>query len=113
MSVNAKIGALKLSSVHIPALVQRGTNFWLACQFELEPGEQLYSVKWYKDNQEFYRLQAAEHLQPPMQVQANSNTDGQQQQQYFSQSGLNVMVSCLGSLNSTIIMPHEARAEQS
>lgn len=42
----------------IPALVERGRSFWLSCDYELDSdkGEELYSVKWYKNNEEFYRL---------------------------------------------------------
>jgi len=72
----------------MPSLVQRGSNFWLSCQFEFEPGkgEQLYSVKWYKNNEEFYRL---------LQFQNGPEAQGaqQQQQQQFSVPGANVMVS--------------------
>lgn len=61
----------------MPALVQRGSNFWLACQAQLDPGDQLYSVKWYKDNQEFHR----------------ALTEAQPEQQSFGLPGLNVLVS--------------------
>jgi hypothetical protein len=87
----------------MPALVQRGTNFWLSCQYELQAAggppssswagsqrhatgapdsehEQLYSVKWYKNNEEFYRLIFAP-------------AGGADQQQYFTQPGVNVLVS--------------------
>lgn len=99
--------ALKFRSVQIPALVQRGTNFWLSCQFEMDgqgdSGEQLYSVKWYKNNEEFYRLIAANNSATSTAINSNqyalidaNNQQGQptsMQQQYFSQVGLNVMVS--------------------
>lgn len=76
--------------MQIPALVQRNTNFWLACHYELdqEVGEQLYSIKWYKKNEEFYRLLAGSPDASP-----TSGSSGQQQQQYFGQAGVNVMVS--------------------
>lgn len=61
----------------MPALVQRGSNFWLVCESQLDPGDQLYSIKWYKDNQEFHRALA----------------EPQQSQQSFSLPGLNVLVS--------------------
>lgn len=74
--------ALRFSSIQMPALVQRGTNFWLSCQFDLAHGvDQLYSVKWYKNNEEFYRL-----------LVSNSNWNSGEQQ-HFSVPGVNVMVS--------------------
>lgn len=96
--------SLRFSSIQIPALVQRGSNFALACLYELEPSEQLYSVKWYKGNEEFYKLQATNNnqlQQPPISAQyqyQRLQQDAQvepsgQQQQYFSQAGVNVRVS--------------------
>lgn len=38
----------------IPTHVIRGQNVRLECNFELD-SENLYSVKWYKDGNEFYR----------------------------------------------------------
>lgn len=76
----------------MPALVQRGTNFWLACQLELDPSDQLYSVKWYRNNEEFYRLilGPADHSAA---LVGGEQAAGGLQQQYFAQTGVNVMVS--------------------
>lgn len=38
----------------MPGAVASGTDIWLHCDFDLE-GDSLYSVKWYKNNVEFYR----------------------------------------------------------
>lgn len=38
----------------VPEHVVRGQNIRLECNFNLD-GEMLYSVKWYKDGNEFYR----------------------------------------------------------
>lgn len=38
----------------VPEHVVRGQNIRLECNFNLD-GETLYSVKWYKDGNEFYR----------------------------------------------------------
>jgi hypothetical protein len=35
-------------------LLQVGESSSLRCDYDLE-GDSLYSIKWYKDNQEFYR----------------------------------------------------------
>ncbi|XP_071448887.1 uncharacterized protein [Hetaerina americana] len=45
---------LRLTKVTIPAYKIRSEMALLECGHELE-GDRLYSVKWYKDNEEFYR----------------------------------------------------------
>ncbi|XP_071448003.1 uncharacterized protein [Hetaerina americana] len=45
---------LRLTKVSIPTYRIRGEMALLECGHELE-GDGLYSVKWYKDNEEFYR----------------------------------------------------------
>jgi hypothetical protein len=46
--------SLKLLRVSVPQYKVRGDTALLECQYELG-GDKLYSVKWYKDNEEFYR----------------------------------------------------------
>ncbi|KZC14587.1 hypothetical protein WN55_07230 [Dufourea novaeangliae] len=46
--------ALRMLELVIPQHVVRGQNIRLECNFNLD-GETLYSVKWYKDGNEFYR----------------------------------------------------------
>ena len=38
----------------LPTVVQKGDKVDLRCNFQLE-GENMYSLKWYRDNVEFYR----------------------------------------------------------
>lgn len=45
---------LKLMRVHVPHYKIRGEMAFLECQFDMER-DTLYSVKWYKDNEEFFR----------------------------------------------------------
>ncbi|XP_058446677.1 uncharacterized protein LOC131427476 [Malaya genurostris] len=60
--------ALRLTTVRIPTYKFRGESALLECQYELSGQQQrtdltemaaeeerLYSIKWYKDNEEFYR----------------------------------------------------------
>lgn len=54
--------AIKLS-VAVPELVKLNDPFWLNCSQHTrqpatdnqEPGDDIYSIKWYKDDEEFYR----------------------------------------------------------
>lgn len=48
------IAALRLTEVRIPNHTVRGSTARLECHYEMD-GEALYSVKWYKDGNEFYR----------------------------------------------------------
>ena len=43
-----------LSDWALPTVVQKGDKVDLRCNFELS-GENMYSLKWYRDNVEFYR----------------------------------------------------------
>ncbi|KAI4460087.1 beat protein [Holotrichia oblita] len=43
-----------------PQVVQRGGNSTLSCSYDLEDA-QLYTVKWYRGNREFYRYTPSEH----------------------------------------------------
>ncbi|KAL2716902.1 hypothetical protein V1478_014578 [Vespula squamosa] len=49
-----EVEALRMLELVIPQYVVRGQNIRLECSFSLD-GEILYSVKWYKDGNEFYR----------------------------------------------------------
>lgn len=53
-SIFTVIAGLRLSRLDVPAAVIRGEPAWLNCSYDLEKDE-LYSVKWYKNNVEFYR----------------------------------------------------------
>ncbi|KAH8366482.1 hypothetical protein KR084_010821, partial [Drosophila pseudotakahashii] len=48
------VAGLKLTEVRIPKYVIKGSAAQLECLYDLD-GEALYSVKWYKDGNEFYR----------------------------------------------------------
>lgn len=41
----------------MPSLVSRGSSFFMSCEPELATSDsQIYSVKWYRNNAEFYRF---------------------------------------------------------
>lgn len=46
--------ALRLESFYIPDHAIQGEDVQLSCNYDLE-GDKLYSVKWYRNGQEFYR----------------------------------------------------------
>ncbi|KAG8186080.1 hypothetical protein JTE90_027074 [Oedothorax gibbosus] len=53
--VNAQAAlSLKLRDISVPAVVIRGESVWLNCTYDLG-NETLYSIKWHKNNVEFYR----------------------------------------------------------
>ena len=50
----------------VPQYRFRGTNASLLCKYELESNEELFSLKWYKEDTEFYRHTPQDPLsQPP------------------------------------------------
>ncbi|KAI5636337.1 hypothetical protein NE865_10921 [Phthorimaea operculella] len=53
---------LRVVGISVPSLKQRGESASLSCEYDLEGGK-LYSVKWYRDNEEFYRYMP--RLRPP------------------------------------------------
>ena len=46
---------LKILKMEVPTHKLVGENVKLICRFEME-GDTLYSVKWYRNEQEFYRF---------------------------------------------------------
>ncbi|XP_063367788.1 uncharacterized protein LOC134656212 [Cydia amplana] len=53
---------LRVLGITVPPLKQRGESASLTCDYDLEGGK-LYSVKWYRDTEEFYRYMP--RLRPP------------------------------------------------
>ena len=51
----AGIVSLTLNTIEVPPHKVVGDKAVLICQFDME-GDTLYSVKWYKDDREFYRF---------------------------------------------------------
>ena len=49
------LNGVRLIRVNVPSYRFRGEDAKLTCLYDLE-GEQLYSVKWYKDGDEFFRF---------------------------------------------------------
>ncbi|KAH6931050.1 hypothetical protein HPB50_021989 [Hyalomma asiaticum] len=50
---------LRLLRLDVPSVARRGEPVWLNCSYDLE-SDQLYSVKWYKNNVEIYRYLPSE-----------------------------------------------------
>ena len=58
--------SIHLEAVLVPQYRHRGSNASLLCKYELEPNEELFSLKWYKEDTEFYRHTPPDLLnQPP------------------------------------------------
>lgn len=55
------LSGLRLTSLLVPGSVQSGEHVRLLCEYDLE-SETLYSVKWYKNNIEFFRYLPAEAM---------------------------------------------------
>ncbi|XP_065217678.1 uncharacterized protein LOC135843654 [Planococcus citri] len=55
--------SIKLLRIVVPPYKLRGDQAILECHYELE-GDSLYAVKWYKDNEEFFRY--VPKSQPPL-----------------------------------------------
>ncbi|XP_054709141.1 uncharacterized protein LOC129218844 [Uloborus diversus] len=65
------MSSFKVSKHFCTGAVQVGHSVWLKCDFDLE-GDDLYSVKWYKNHVEFYRYQPRDR--PPGQTYRLSGT---------------------------------------
>ncbi|XP_075215023.1 synaptogenesis protein syg-2-like [Lycorma delicatula] len=52
--------------ISVPEAVIRGNPVFLSCDYDLENGEALYSIKWYREDHEFYRYVPKES--PPTRV---------------------------------------------
>lgn len=72
--------SLRLVEVRIPNYVVKGSSAQLECLYDLD-GESLYSVKWYKDGNEFYRYvprdmpPAQTFLLPGVSVELHNSSD--------------------------------------
>ncbi|XP_074603928.1 uncharacterized protein LOC141857331 [Brevipalpus obovatus] len=58
------IQGIILTKFHVPSSVMIGDSTWFNCSFDLQ-GENLYSIKWYRDEVEFYRYIARDLQGPP------------------------------------------------
>lgn len=79
------VWCLRMVALHVPSRVIVGDTIRLTCKFDLE-GDTLYSIKWYRDDIEFYRFVPRDR--PPG--------------QYFPMEG--VRVDMLRSVNNTVIL---------
>ena len=57
-----KSTGIRLLNVDIPPHAIRGQNARLTCKYDLE-GDNLYSIKWYRNGHEFYRYIPSDHPQ--------------------------------------------------
>ncbi|MPC52523.1 hypothetical protein E2C01_046394 [Portunus trituberculatus] len=50
-------GGVRITKLDVPAVALEGDDVHLRCDYEDESGSSLYTLKWYKDDQEFFRHQ--------------------------------------------------------
>lgn len=75
--------SIHLDAVLVPQYKFRGNNASLLCKYQLEPNEELFSLKWYKGDVEFYRHTPEDpRSQPPP---MSSYNNGQQSSQQYEQ----------------------------
>jgi len=55
--------------------VELGKDFTLGCDYELDEGEQLHSLKWYRNEQEFYTFQPSQQPKVRLYELAGLNVD--------------------------------------
>ncbi|XP_053210449.1 uncharacterized protein LOC128394184 [Panonychus citri] len=103
------VNCLELSRMDVPGPCLNGSSLWLQCNYHLNTLETLYSVKWYKNNLEFYRysiidennnlddnFNAHEDLSPSISnINHNNNNNNNPKEanpmkKYFPQQGIHV-----------------------
>ena len=50
-----RINGFEITRLDVPSQVVHGSNARLQCEYELIPYRKLYTVRWLKNNVEFYR----------------------------------------------------------
>ena len=57
---NLFTGALHIESLVVPAAAKLGDDLQLSCHYHLDDTENLYALRWYKDEKEFFRYMPKE-----------------------------------------------------
>lgn len=70
----AGLESLRITELIVPRHANHGTSVSMVCKFDLGRGR-LYSVKWYKDELEFYRFMPEYHPQSQVFPQAGIQLD--------------------------------------
>jgi hypothetical protein len=52
----AKVSSLRIEDVTFPGYAMLGQTVTMVCDYSLAQDELVDSIKWYKDNNEFYRI---------------------------------------------------------
>ena len=52
--IHKATGSIRLLNVEIPPHAVRGQDLHMSCKYDLG-GDKLYSIKWYRNGNEFYR----------------------------------------------------------
>lgn len=51
--------AFEITKFEVPEQVHRGTSAIFTCEYDLKPFKQLYTLRWLKNNVEFFRFDPA------------------------------------------------------
>ncbi|XP_053211497.1 uncharacterized protein LOC128395120 [Panonychus citri] len=55
--------SVNITEFKVPEIVNHGSDAELSCKYNLTRGEVLYTIKWYKEENEFYRYEPKEKRQ--------------------------------------------------
>ena len=80
--IGVQVYAFRIINLDVPTQVKTGSTAQLKCEYELAPYSKLYTLRWLKNNVEFYRYEP----------------DGQTRHRFYRIHGLQVNVSIYLSL---------------
>lgn len=75
--IGLQVSAFRIVNLEVPTQVAAGETVQLKCEYELAPYSKLYTLRWLKNNVEFYRYEP----------------DGQTRHRFYRIHGLQVNVS--------------------
>lgn len=64
---------VRITELEVPGVALEGDVVHLRCHYQNEGGSSLYTLKWYKDDQEFYRHQPGLSQQQQQQNHNHNN----------------------------------------
>ena len=65
---------LRIEDLSFPSHVMLGQSVTLSCEYSLDHSDEIDSIKWYRDNQEFYRIIQNQNFNEPERVSTFDRT---------------------------------------